>query len=159
MIILDLKDELTEYFGENNILSKCSENKCNLKGITKNFIILDGDNIKTDPEKSVDCIIIDSRMNIEGKYRVILCELTSGKKKYEDSIEKFLRSGNLIINLMKKLNKEIFKIDCLLLGKIKKNGQTVNIKRFNKPVRFHNFPNGNSLINLQECGYDLKGLY
>ena len=117
---MDLKDELTLYFGENNILSKCSENKCNLKGLTKNFIILDGDNIKTNPERSVDCIIIDSRENIEGKYRIILCELTSGKKKYEDSIEKFLRSGNLIINLMKKLNKEIFKIDCLFWVKLRK---------------------------------------
>ena len=61
------------------------------------------------------------RENTDGKYRVILCELTSGRKKYEDSREKFLRSGELIINIMKKLDMDIFKIDCLLLGKIKNN--------------------------------------
>ena len=120
---------------------------------------MDGDNIKTNPEKSVDCIIIDSRENIEGKYRVILCELTSGRKKYEDSREKFLRSGELIINIMKKLDMDIFKIDCLLLGKIKNNGQTINIKRLNKPLRFEGYQKVNSIINLQRCGYDINDLY
>ena len=156
---MDLKKELIDYLDGKYILSKCNENKCNLKGLNNNFIILDGDNIKTNPEKSVDCIIIDSRENIEGKYRVILCELTSGSKKYDDSIEKFSRSGELIIKLMKKLNKDIFKIDCLLLGKIKINGQTVNIKRFNKPLRFEGYSKVNSIINLQRCGYDINELY
>ena len=156
---MNLKDELVNYLGDNNLLSKCSENKCNLKGITNDFIILDGDNIKSRPEKSVDCIIIDSRENIEGQYRIILCELTSGSKRYDDSIEKFLRSGELIIAIMNDLNRDIFKIDCLLLGKIKKNGQTINIKRFNKPLRFEGYSKGNSIINLQKCGFDINELY
>lgn len=156
---MDLKQAFVDCLGEKNILSKCSENKCNLKGINNNFIILDGDNIKINPEKSVDCIIIDSRENTDGKYRVILCELTSGRKKYEDSREKFLRSGELIINIMKKLDMDIFKIDCLLLGKIKNNGQTINIKRLNKPLRFEGYPKVNTIINLQTCGYDINDLY
>lgn len=153
---MDLKQALVDCLGEKNILSKCSENKYNLKGINNNFYyIMDGDNIKTKPEKkSVDCIIIDSREKYWWKkYRVILCELTSGRKNYDDSREKFLRSGELTINIMKKLDMDIFKIDCLLLGKIKNNGQTINIKRLNKPLRFEGYQKVNTIINLQTCGY------
>ena len=54
---------------------------------------------------------------------------------------------------------DIFKIDCLLLGKIKNNGQTINIKRLNKPLRFEGYQKVNSIINLQRCGYDINDLY
>jgi len=60
---------------------------------------------------------------------------------------------------MKKLDMDIFKIDCLLLGKIKNNGQTINIKRLNKPLRFEGYQKVNSIINLQRCGYDINDLY
>ena len=155
-----LHEELIAECGSENILSRCSENKCNLKDVNKKrFIILDGDNLKERDGKSVDCIIIDLKENDDNKYRVILCELTSGNKTFDDAREKFQNSGAWIIKLMKHLDKHIFKIDCLLLGKIIKNGQVVPKRYLSKPIRINGYDNKNSVINQQNCGFSIKKLY
>lgn len=156
---MELHDKLIGYCGKKYILSKCSEKNCNLKDITREFIILDGDNIKDNQEKSVDCIIIDSRKNIDDAYRVILCELTSSSKKIDDAREKFENSGKLIVNIMKDINMPIYKIDCLLLGKIVKNGQTIPKKYLTKPVKINGYSNKNTIINQQKCGFSINELY
>lgn len=157
---MSLYDEIISHCSRNNILSKCSEKKCNLKDIDKKrFIIIDGDNIKKGDEKSVDCIIVDLNENIDNNYRIILCELTSGNKTFKDAREKFQNSGELIVKLMKQLNYNIFKIDCLLLGKIVKNGQVVSKRYLSQPLRINGYEKRNTLINQQPCGYSIKKLY
>ncbi len=146
--------------GENNVLSKCNEKKCTLRDVNKKrFIILDGDKLKKSEVKSVDCIIIDLKKNTDNKYRVILCELTSGNKNLDDAREKFKNSGEAILRLMSELNREVFKIDCLVLGKIVKNGRVVSKRYLSKPIMFSGYGNRNSIINQQNCGFSIEKLY
>lgn len=160
MIGLSLYEDLINNCGEEYILSKCGEKKCNLKDISsKRFMILDGDNLKTGDKKSVDCIIIDLEKNTEDNYRIILCELTTGNKTFDDARQKFQDSGELIVKLMKQIDREVFKIDCLLLGKIVKNGQVVSKRYLSQPIRINGYKNKNSIINQQNCGYSIKKLY
>ena len=160
MILVSLYDELVTRCGENNLLSKCSEKNCTLRDINrKRFIILDGDNLKKSDKKSVDCIIIDLKKNDDNKYRIILCELTSGNKNLDDAREKFKNSGEIILDLMRQLDEEVFKIDCLVLGKIVKNGRVVSKRYLAKPIQFSGYGNKNSVINQQNCGFSIKKLY
>ena len=45
----------------------------------EDYVILDGDGLeKRNGRSSVDCIIIKLKTNLDNKYDIILCELTSG---------------------------------------------------------------------------------
>ena len=161
MIDLDLKEKLKKKFGAKNILRKCNES-CALKDIShKNFIILAGDNIKNQKmnESSVDCIIIDLRKNQENKYRVILCELTTSTKELDKAKNKFEDSGKLIIETMNEFGESIYKIDCLLLGQIVKNGKNINRKHLLKPINIKGYDKRDAVINQKYCGYSIKDLY
>ena len=72
--------------------SECSEG-CKLNGDLSEYLILNGDEIKTalnlQDIGSADCILIDKN-DIDGKYKIIICELSTNKpsKKVIKLIEK-----------------------------------------------------------------------
>ena len=152
-------EKFKEEFDERYILSKCRENKCSLKDITqKDYLILNGDMLKeSDREKSVDCIIIDLNKNTNGKYRIILCELTAGHKTLSDLQEKFKSSGKLIVKTMNEFNEDIYKIDCLLLGKLNQNGKSIGKKALSSPIRIDRYIKPTP-IRLESCGFSIKKL-
>ena len=156
---MTISEKFKAKFGGKYILSKCKENKCSLKDISqKDYLILDGDQLKeTDNEKSVDCIIIDLNCNTHGEYRIILCELSAGRKNISDSKEKFKSSGKLIIETMNEFKKSIYKIDCLLIGKLKQNGKSSGKKALTTPIKIegHFKP---AHIRLENCGFSIKRL-
>ena len=73
--------------------------------------------------------------NPNNEYRIILCELTAESKTLSDSHEKFKSSGKLIIETMNCLNESIYRIDCLLVGKLKQNGKGSGKKALTSPIR------------------------
>ena len=91
---MNLKTEFESKFTDNYTISKCKDKGCSLKDISKdNYFMVDGDQLKNSFEKSVDCIIIDLRKNKEGKYKIILCELSKVSKELKNAFEKFQGSG------------------------------------------------------------------
>lgn len=158
---MDLKSRLEEKFGRKNILDKCNEG-CALKDVSrKNFIIISGDDVKNpkSDESSVDCIIIDLRKNDDGEYRVILCELTKSTKELDKAKSKFRDSGKLIIESMKEFDESIYKIDCLLLGNIVKNGKNISKKHLLKPLNIQGYNKKDAIIIQKYCGFSIKELY
>ena len=156
---MEFAEKFKEKYGENLILSKCKENRCSLKDIRQeDYLIIDGDQFKeNNNEKSVDCIIIDLNQNLENEYRVILCELTAGKKLLYDCKNKFQSSGELIVKTMNDFDESIFKIECLMLGKIKKNGRTMAQKALTSAIKIegHTRP---VYIKYKECGFSISDL-
>ena len=156
---MTISEKFNEEFDEKYILSKCRENKCSLRDINqKDYLIIDGDRLKeNDDEKSVDCIIIDLNQNPQGKYRVILCELSAGRKTISDTQEKFKSSGKLIIETMNEFNETIFRIDCLLVGRLKHNGKNIGEKALTPPIRIDGYVKP-AHIRLEKCGFSIKEL-
>ena len=153
---MSLKTKFEQEYGSQYTRSKCKENDCALVGINSNYFIINGDTIKENDEKSVDCIIIDLR-ETEEKYRIILCELTSGNKNIRDAQDKFKSSEKLIINYLNKINATVYSIDCLLLGKIVKNGKSIDKKELMRKFRIEG-NNANMIIQNEKCGYDISQL-
>ena len=104
----------------------------------------------------MDCIIIDLR-ETEEKYKIILCELTSGNKNIRDAQDKFKSSGKLIINYLYRIDATVYSIDCLLLGKIVKNGKSIDKKELMRKFRIEGH-NANMIIQNENCGYDISQL-
>lgn len=153
---MSLKTKFEQKYGSQYTRSKCKEKDCALVGINNNYFIINGDTIKENDEKSVDCIIIDLR-ETEEKYKIILCELTSGNKNIRDAQDKFKSSGKLIINYLYELNATVYSIDCLLLGKIVKNGKSIDKKELMRKFRIEGH-NANMIIQNEKCGYDISQL-
>lgn len=153
---MSLKTKFEQEYGSQYTRSKCREHDCALVGINSNYFIINGDTIKENDEKSVDCIIIDLR-ETEEKYKIILCELTSGNKNIRDAQEKFKSSGKLIINHLDKINVTVYSIDCLLLGKIVKNGKSIDKKELMRKFRIDGHDK-NMIIQNEKCGYDISQL-
>lgn len=155
---MSLKTKFEREYGSEYTLSKCKENNCALVGITNNYFIINGDAIKeTDDEKSVDCIIIDLRLNEENKYKIILCELTSSDKNIKDAKNKFKSSGKLIVNYLNCIDESVYSINCLLLGKIVKNGKSIDKKELLQKFRIEGY-NANVIIQNEKCGYNISQL-
>lgn len=100
---------------------KCSQG-CALKGDLRDYVILDGDEIKDcmkekDGIKSVDCILINK--NFEGKINILLCELDGGKsgKSVTEVKKKMQDSGKHIFNIFKESEFKINEFKCLYLGR------------------------------------------
>ena len=159
MIFLNITEKFNEKYGEGHFLTKCKEKNCSLKDIKReNYLIIDGDEFKKNSaEKSVDCIIIKLKPNSEGKYRIILCELTSGKKLLSDAKEKFQSSGKLIIKALNELNESIYKIDCLLVGKIENNGKNIISKALIPSLRITGYEKPVH-IQKENCGFSITEL-
>ena len=152
---MSLKNKFEKTYGISFTLSKCREKNCALVGLSKDYFIINGDTIKKWGEKSVDCIIIDLRKNNDQKFKIILCELTSGNKNIRDARDKFKSSGKLIINYLNTIGEKIYRIDCLLLGKIKKNGKSIDNKKLMRKFRIEGY-NSSIIIQNEKCGYNIS---
>jgi len=102
-----------------------------LKGNYKDYIILDGDDIKDNllPElKSVDCIIISKKAYDGDKIDVIICEL-GGDKKWADVEKKIIDSSEHFMEVIDNSNFNIGKFICCFLGKYKKSKTNQKTKK------------------------------
>ena len=136
---------------ENN----CEDEGCELKGDFKDYIILNGDNIMTllkKDEKSVDRILFLKKAPNK-KVDVVLCELTRGKKKYSDVVEKTKKSGEYIISVLEELGFKVRNFKCIFIGEYK------NTKRV-KPIPFSipSFHKNDISIRRVPCGSDFAML-
>lgn len=137
-----LETLITDYFSKPPFLNKrlpifeinCEDEGCKLNGDFSQYMILNGDNIKKSlkrDEKSVDRIIFFKKTP-DKKVDVILCELTSGEKKYSDVVEKIKKSGEYILNVFQYLGYKIRDFKCVFVGKYK-NPKLVKQKPFSIP--------------------------
>lgn len=143
---------------DNIIKENCKERNCVLKGNFKDYIILDGDEIKDNllpGLKSVDCIIISKKPYDGKKIDIIICEL-GGKKNWADVKKKMVDSSKHFISVIDNSDFEIGKFICCFLGKYKNPNQIKKQKRahINIPgldihnVKIYNF----------NCGWEFERL-
>ena len=152
---MSLKEDFEEKYGTQYTIRKCKQNNCALKDISQDYFIINGDTIKEAGDKSVDCIIINMNSNEDDEYKIILCELTKGEKDIKDATNRFKASGKLIIEYLKNINKAVYKIDCLFLGNITKNGKAIDKKVLNSnKFRIEGLDRIN-LIQNENCGYSI----
>ena len=161
----DIKSSYIEKFGDSVVLSKCKEEKCQLKGISEDFIILNGDFIEESSGKanlnpSVDCILVKNVF--DESYNIVLCELSKGSKKRSLVKDKMINSGNLIYDIFSQHDWTINRIYCLYLGDYKV--QSSNKKMKNKPSKRYRRPFAirefrDLLIKNEHCGFDVNKLF
>ncbi|MCL2156490.1 MAG: hypothetical protein FWH54_00525 [Methanobrevibacter sp.] len=119
-----------------------SKGKCELKGITSEYIVLKADEIETidasfekrDQEKAVDCIIFKKEYMQERKI-VLIIELKAKKDYSQDEILiKFKNSALRLKKIFKKFNLKLkdHQINFVLLSKYKKKVRYSQRKRKNK---------------------------
>lgn len=138
-----MEDIIRDYYNSNpcfdrvNVFrNECSEG-CKLNGDLSDYLILNGDEIKTAMNLhdvgSADCILIDKN-DIDGKYKIIICELSSNKP--SKKVRKQLSgSGEHIIRVFEENDLKIKDICCLFLGKYSdktsiRKSHIVNIPNF-----------------------------
>lgn len=155
---MGFKQRFIEEYSENYILDKCKEKGCFFKDIRKeDYVILDGDGLeKRNGKSSVDCIVVGLKTNLDNKHDIILCELTSGSKDLKKVRQKFEDSGGLVVNIMESMGEEINNISCLLLGKIKDNGQKMICKNLMNPISIREFGRNDIFIRKEDCGYSVN---
>lgn len=150
------------YTHENNvsldkiIKENCREHKCVLKGNYKDYIILDGDEIKDNllpGLKSVDCIIISKKPYDGNKIDVIMCEL-GGDKKWADVKKKMIDSSEHFVSVINDSDFEIGKFICCFLGKYKNPKQIKKQKRAN--INIHDLGRHNVKIHNFNCGWEFE---
>lgn len=143
---------------EKIVKTKCGEGKCVLKGHYKDYIILDGDDIKDKlfpGTKSVDCIIFNKKPYDKNKIDVIICEL-GGDKDWKDVKDKIITSSKHFVDVINESDLIIGKFICCFLGKynnpqrIKKQKRAnIHIPGLNRHnIKIHNYP----------CGYEFEKL-
>lgn len=159
-----LETAIKDYFSKPKFIDKkfpifpnnCEDDGCKLVGPFNDCIILNGDNIKNClnmHEKSVDRIIVINEV-FDKSVDVVLCELTSGQKKYTDVVEKIKRSGICILKILKKLGFEIRKFKCVFVGKYK-NANRVTERPFSIPGSGKN----NITIKKLSCGSNFSKIF
>lgn len=159
-----LEEKLTNYFSQPPFDNEkfpifendCEDEGCKLNYDFKDYIILNGDNIKTLlnlEEKSVDRILLLKRAP-DKKVDVILCELTSGAKKHTNVVEKIKKSGEYILNVLEKIGFKIRDFKCVFVGKYK-NPKRVKEKPFSIP----GFHKNNITIKKLDCGSDFSQIF
>lgn len=138
--------------------SKCKEEGCKLNGDLRDYLILNGDEIKKAMKLhdvgSADCILIDKNA-IDGEYKVIICELST--KKPSKKVKKQLSgSGEHIVDVFKDNDLEIKDICCLFLGKY---SDITNIRKSRNIVNIPNFDRNDVQIINKGChGFDISDL-
>ena len=60
---------------------------------------------------------------------------------------------------MSELDESIYKIDCLFLGKIVKNGKNISKKHLLKPINIPGCNKHDAFIIQKYCGFSIKKLY
>ena len=148
-------DSYSCFDGVNVFRSECSEG-CKLNGDLSDYLILNGDKIKTALKLhdvgSADCILINKN-DVGGKYKIIICELSSNKP-FKKVIKQLSGSGEHIVNVFKKNDLKIYDIR-LFLGKYSdrtniRKSRTVNIPNF--------FRNDVQIINKGCNGFNISDL-
>ena len=152
------------YTDENNIplnkivKDKCKEHRCVLRGNYKDYIILDGDEIKDNllkDFKSADCIIISREPYDGNKIDVIICELGRDKR-WGDVKGKIIDSSEHFVEVINKSDFKIGKFICCFLGKYKNPKQIKKQKRANIHIRGLN--RHNIKIHNFNCGLEFEKL-
>ena len=146
----------SRFNGVNVFRSECEEG-CKLNGDLSNYLILNGDKIKTALNlqgiSSADRILIDKN-DIDGKYKIIICELSTNKsrKKVRNQLSD---SGEHIVNVFEQEGLKIKDICCLFLGKY---SDKTNIRKSNI-VNIPNFcRNDIEIINKGYHDFDIGDL-
>lgn len=159
-----LETAIKDFFSKNEFVDKkfpifsnnCEDDGCKLVGPFYGCIILNGDNIKNClrmHEKSVDRIIVINEV-FDKSVDVVLCELTSGQKRYTDVVEKIKQSGTCILKILKKLGFEIRKFKCIFVGKYK-NAKRVTERPFSIP----DSDKHNITIKKLRCGSNFSQIF
>lgn len=156
---------LKEYYTHKNNVSldkiikeNCREHKCVLKGNYKEYIILDGDEIKNNllpGLKSVDCIIISKKPKDGNKIDVILCEL-GGDKNWADVKKKMIDSGEHFVSVINDSDFVIDKFICCFLGKYKNTKRIKKQKKAN--IHIPNLDSHTVRIYNFNCGWEFEKL-
>lgn len=158
-----MEDAIRDYYNSdarfdrvNVFRSECSEG-CKLNGDLSEYLILNGDEIKTAMNLhdvgSADCILINKNA-IDGKYKIIICELSTNKP-FKKVKKQLSGSGEHIVNVFEESNLKIKDICCLFLGKYSdktniRKSRIVNIPNF--------FRNDVEIINKGCRDFDINDL-
>ena len=156
-----LEQEIITYFSKPPFNNKkypifetdCEDDHCKINFNFEDYIILNGDNIKIlskSHEKSVDRIFFLKKAPNK-KVDIILCELTSGSKKYTNVVEKIKKSGEFILYILKEIGFKINDFICVFVGKYK-NSKRVKEKPFSIPGFYRN----DITIKKLDCGSNLS---
>jgi len=159
-----IETSIKNYFSQSKFVDKklsifendCEDDGCKLVGSFNDYIILNGDNIKNClkiHEKSVDRIII-FKETYNRSVDVVLCELTSGQKKYTDVVEKIKKSGTCILQILNYLGFKIRKFKCVFVGKYK-NAKRVHEKPFSIP----GYGKNNLTLKKLSCGSNFSQIF
>ena len=152
------------YSDENNvpldsiIKKKCDEGGCILNGDYREYIILDGDDIKDNllpGLKSVDCIIISRKPYDGNKIDVFICEL--GKNKTWKEVKgKIIDSSEHFVGVINSSDFKIGKFICCFLGKYKSPKRIKKQKKAN--IHIHGLNRHNIKIHNFSCGWEFERL-
>lgn len=137
-------------------MKNCYDKQCELKGNFKDFIILNYDNIVEilkKHEKSVDRIIFAKKVENK-KVTVLLCELTTGKKKQHEVLEKMKHSGEYIIKILEKYGFKVINFDCLYLGRYEEEKRLRKTNHFSIPGCSRN----DLKIRRENCGISIEDI-
>ena len=137
-------------------MTSCFDEGCELKGHFKEFIILNYDNIVEilkKHEKSVDRIVFAKKVQ-KNKVSVLLCELTTGKKKQREVLEKMKKSGEYILKVLDKYGFKVINFDCIYLGRYEEEKRLSKTNKFSIPGCSRN----DLKIRAFKCGIDIKDI-
>ena len=145
---------------EDIFVNDCYENNCQLNNVPSDSIILNGDEIEdclSDVrDNSADRIIIspdkDSR-----KIDVLVCELSSGRRKRKLIENKIKNSAQHIINVFNRSEFEISNFRCCFIGKYEKHKGLIKSKN---PigVKVNGINKKMILIQNRPCGFSFDKL-
>ena len=159
-----IEDEIFDYFSKNPFnnekypifMSDCEDEGCKLNGNFNHYIILNGDHIVKclkNNEKSADRIIFTKRAP-NNKVDVLLCELTTGSKRYFDVEDKIIHSGEYILGVLEKLGFTVRNFDCIFLGEYKNSNRLNKSRTFSIPGFWRND------LKIQDfsCGHNISDI-
>lgn len=161
------KEYLHKYYARENcsnlneiFINNCYENNCKLNNIPKECTILNGDKIEEcllDLRKnSADRIIISKKFD-GNVINILICELSSGKRKSELIRNKIQNSSQHIIDVFNPSQFEINNFRCCYIGKYEKYDGLIKSKT---PITIKVNGISKKIIHIQNhpCGFDFEKL-
>ena len=153
-----IRDFLYRYYSDNNccvdkiFTDNCKQNKCKITKVSKENIILNGDEIEiclsNQLNNSADRIIISSQGR---KLSIIVCELSKGKRDPDLIKRKIENTSNHIVDILKDSEFEILHFRCCYVGQYEDLYKGV-MKKKSPVVRISNLNSHNIMINRFDCG-------